>query len=191
MRFYTHLFSIFFFVLSGSCFADASLPPHQSIAEYTAQKDVDVLLLLMQKRLSVMHEVSRIKWNLQLPIEDRVREGQILNDLCIQCQKYTLDQAFVRNFFQAQMEAAKAIQSSDFALWSSISNVHHEAVLDLKLDIRPYLDGITKELIEAIARIYPIVANGTLSQYLTNDTLSSRYVDQIDENIWKIALSCF
>lgn len=88
-----------------------------TIENIETEKTIDQLLLLIQKRLVIMHEVARTKWNLHLPIEDLAREKQLLTGLVELAHANSLEKQWVSQFFQAQFDAAKQIQKADFALW--------------------------------------------------------------------------
>ncbi len=167
----------------------STIPEHQSIEIYEAQRKVDQVLFLMQKRLAVMHEVARTKWNQKIAIEDLVREKQILTDLAQQGSKYGFDKAWVQRLFQAQMDAAKMIQTRDFALWTEQGVQKFDAVLDLKSQIRPYLDQLTGDLLEALSKIYPDIMEGKMIPYIPPSVLLSRPSDHIDDVVWQAAVS--
>lgn len=169
-------------------FGFQAIPAHQTIAELETQKKVDQVLLLMQKRLALMHEVARTKWNQQLPIEDLAREEQLLAQLAKEAANIGLEEAWVRQFFQAQFEAAKVLQKNDFAAWSEEKVQKFDAVLDLKQTIRPLLDQLTKELLQSLPGIYPLAREGKLASFVLNEPLSRRNVDAMDEAVWQMAI---
>lgn len=141
------------------------------------QAEIDEVLKLVEKRLTIMHEVARIKWNQQIPIEDLPREEQLL---ALLVSKATIDKEWTRAFFQAQFNAAKMIQRNDFALWSEQKKAKFDNTLDLKDDIRPYLDRLSSDLLEKLAKIYQSKAPDNL--------LYPRPAD-IDEAVWLVAIA--
>lgn len=159
--------------------------PSRSTTEITAERHFDQLLLLMQKRLAIMHEVARTKWNHQLPIEDLARENELLKSLVKHGDvKYNLDPEWVGKFFQAQFDAAKEVQKQDFALWREQGILKFEHVFRLKDDLRPYIDQINHEMLELLSKI----RNSSFPQQAP---LSIRPSDAVSEPIWRIALSGF
>src|SRR5260370_28808121 len=58
--------------VSGCRPADVTVAPRRDLA------DLDLLLRLMGKRLALMHEVARSKWNAGKPVADRERERELL-----------------------------------------------------------------------------------------------------------------
>jgi chorismate mutase len=99
---------------AGGCRpADVPAAPRRELA------DLDRLVRLMGRRLTLMHEVARWKWNAGQPITDPQREGQLLQSV-VECSRDKgLDPDWVRRFFAAQMEAARLVQEADFALWKA------------------------------------------------------------------------
>lgn len=183
---------LFLIATSTSVFAVApiaKIPPHQSIAGYSIQKKVDQVLFLVQKRLSIMHEVARTKWNQNLAIEDLAREQQIIASLVKQGQAHGMDEAWIRKFFQAQFDAAKLIQQYDMSTWSDQKEGKFESVLDLKQDIRPYLDQLSTELMTAVANLYNEIKEGKISALILPKGLSLRSSDYIEEEVWQLAVS--
>ena len=110
------------------------------------------LLVLMQKRLDLMHEVARVKWNRNLPVEDIVREQEILTGLVGLGLKEGLDEKWTTRFFQAQFEAAKEVQRNDFTLWTRDGVLEFENVLSLQ-DLRLQIDQINQEIISLLGDI--------------------------------------
>ncbi len=159
----------------------------RNIEDYKIEKRVDQLLLLIQKRLVIMHEVARAKWNQSLAIEDREREQQILRGLIEQAHLRGLNEKWAAAFFLAQFDAAKEIQKGDFALWRQCRAQTFEGVISLKEDLRTYIDQINGEMIELLSQIYsqlPIVEG-----LILESPLSIRATDDIEENIWQLAIS--
>lgn len=160
----------------------AAYPPSEmSIQEIRAMKNVDKVLFLMQKRLAVMHEVARWKWNNKAPIEDLPREAQILENMAATAEAFAINKSWAINFFQAQMDAAKMIQRRDFDRWEEERRPAFEKIADLTSEIRPYLDLVTAELMAAIAEAAPDLENSSL---ISPYPLSSRPCDYLDEDVW-------
>lgn len=160
----------------------------QSMEGYVAEKRIDQLLLLMQKRLAIMHEVARTKWVQGLPIEDKVREQQVLDGLVEQANKSGLDENWVERFFQAQMDAAKEIQKRDFACWQQ-QGVTFETAFSLKDDLRFYIDQINLEVIDLLRKICGRASSRDCGEYLLICPISIRSSDYIEESVWQLAVS--
>jgi hypothetical protein len=87
-----------------------------------------------------------------------------------------------------EFDAAKMIQQRDFALWKQSHAPQFESTLDLKNEIRPYLDMLSYELLASLARVS---SDTQLSSYVPKKPLLNRPSDQIDEDIWQKAISPF
>jgi len=74
---------------------------------------------LIARRLDLMPGVAQAKWNRKLPITDEKREQALLTRLAAEGERLDLPAAFVSEFFQAQITAAKLIQERAFEEWKS------------------------------------------------------------------------
>ncbi|HEX3169775.1 MAG TPA: gamma subclass chorismate mutase AroQ [Burkholderiales bacterium] len=138
-----------FFLLLAGC---ATQPP--------AAPDVgkiDRVLVLVAERLSYMDDVARNKWNSGAPIEDLPREREIIDSLGKQAAGYGLDAGTAREFFRAQIEASKIIQRTRFAEWRAQNQPPFKNLPDLRDKIRPALDALTPELMNALAGALPVL----------------------------------
>ena len=126
---------------------------------------LDRLLRLMQQRLALMHEVARWKWNAGQPITDPKREGQLLQSV-VECGRDKgLDPDWVRRFFAAQMEAARLVQEGDFARWKANKQGPFADTTSLTV-LRRRIDGLNRELIDALADVRPWLSGPTVQQAL-------------------------
>jgi chorismate mutase-like protein len=117
--------------------------------------DVDALLSAIARRLAVMPDVARAKWNAQRPILDAPREAEVLDRLAAKAQKLGLDPADARRLFAAQMAAALLLQEQLFAEWKSAAIDRFDSVLDLKETLRPRVDQASNDLLAAYAKLRP------------------------------------
>ncbi|MGL5263522.1 MAG: gamma subclass chorismate mutase AroQ [Candidatus Rhabdochlamydia sp.] len=163
-------------------------PVYQSIEDFEIEQKVDQLLLLMQKRLVIMHEVARTKWNQNLTIEDKIREQQILADLAEKASKYGLDEKWTTAFFQAQMNASKEMQKKDFTLWQKEGLLKFEQVLSLKDELRFYIDQLNEEMMMLLSKIYK---KGLSNRFILAHPISNRKSDYIEKDIWSLAIASF
>ena len=126
---------------------------------------LDSLLRLVQQRLTLMHEVARCKWNAGQPIRDPEREGQLLQSV-VECGRDKgLDPDWVRRFFAAQMEAARLVQEADFARWEANKQGPFADKTSLTV-LRRRIDGLNRELIDALADVLPWLSGPTVQQAL-------------------------
>ncbi|MEM1383716.1 MAG: gamma subclass chorismate mutase AroQ [Pseudomonadota bacterium] len=129
---------------------------------------------LITERLGVMKDVAAWKRMNDKPVEDLPREAVVLDNATAKAAQEGLDPATVRPFFQAQIDAAKGIQTCWIDRWDAGSDRPPGDAPDLMTDIRPRLI----ELGDAIlARIKSTLAEGgSLAE--PSATLSS--ADDID-----------
>ncbi len=166
------------------CAQVVSAASPQSIEAFETEKKVDQLLLLIQKRLAVMHEVARTKWNQGLQIEDKVREQQILKGLVEQSKNLQAEENWIAQFFQAQMDASKEVQKGDFDLWKKKGVQKFDSVLTLA-QLRGYIDGINQEMIDLLSQIPDPAHNETILQR----PISTRESDFVEKKVWDTAIS--
>lgn len=165
----------------------SQIATYQTIDDYETEKNVDQLLLLIQKRLAIMHEVARTKWNNQIPIEDKLREQQILQALGAKAKDYALDEKWVLGFFEAQIEASKEMQRHDFANWEKEGVQKFDHVFSLKDDLRLYIDEINQEMFVLIAKIRK--SETGMQRFVLSQPISVRASDEIDPAIWSLSTS--
>lgn len=150
------------------------------IDDQEIEKRVDLLLLMMQKRLSLMHEVAKVKWNKALPLEDKAREAEILEAI----SKKSNVNPWVLSFFKAQMEAAKDMQKFDFACWQNLGVKSIETDLKLDSELRAYIDRLNDEILSLIQKI----TEADFCKYRLNKPISTRESDSIPLPIWNKAI---
>jgi chorismate mutase-like protein len=117
---------------------------------------LDRLLVLIEKRLEIMHDVARWKWAEKSSIEDHSREAHLLDDLASRGEPLGLDPDLCRAFFRAQIEAAKRVQRADFERWESADRREQEpgpAAPDLVEVLRPRIDALNSEMLAALAEV--------------------------------------
>lgn len=107
----------------------------------------------MEQRLGLMHDVARWKWNAKQPVADPERERQLLDRLAEQGKAHGLEPACTRNFFRAQIEAAKLLQQADFDDWQTKGQGRFADVPDLGKELRPRIDALGAELLGVLAKV--------------------------------------
>ncbi len=166
---------------------DASFLAYQNIEDFEAETKVDQLLFFTQKRLAIMHEVAKAKWNQRLPIEDKVREENLLVDLAQKAKQLNLNEQWIVQFFQIQMDVAKEVQKRDFALWQKQGIIAFEEVLSLQQDLRSYIDHINQEIILLLSEIH--MDQLDMGRFVLAQPISIRHTDSIDQDLWVRAIS--
>ena len=108
---------------------------------------------LVDERLSLMSDVARYKWNTGAAIEDPQREQQLLASVRQQAIERGLPPQRVVDFFAAQIEASKVVQRELFERWRKAGQGPFEAIVDLATQIRPRLDALNPQLLDALAAV--------------------------------------
>lgn len=128
-----------------------------------AEDDADELLLpLVQasaKRISLAREVALSKWDSGAPVEDVLREGQVIDSAAKAAAAHGLDEQFVRNFFRAQIEANKTVQYGLLTDWYRKGTAPVHSPIDLKTAIRSQLDELEVILLGDLKKAFPIRAS--------------------------------
>lgn len=114
---------------------------------------------LMARRLSMMEDVARHKWNQQSAIEDLPREQKIIASLQVQATALGIPAVWAEHFFRAQIEAAKQIQRECFVRWQSQQQGKFDHVPNLETVIRPQLDQLTTQILKQLAMTWPALVD--------------------------------
>jgi chorismate mutase-like protein len=144
---------------------------------------LDGLLRLMEKRLALMHDVARWKWNAGKPIADLKREREVLQSAVERGRDRGLDADLVRTFFSAQMEAARIVQQADFGRWEASKQPPFADTTSLAV-LRQRIDEVNRELIDALAEVCPRLAERTVQQALpqrAEEILTGDCLDEVRE----------
>ena len=108
------------------------------------------LLDLMNRRLGLMADVARAKWNTRSPIDDPPRERALLAAVAEAGREVGLDPADTTAFFAAQIEAAKAVQRECFREWEAAGRRPFPDAPDLVREMRPKIDAVGRELLTGL-----------------------------------------
>ena len=105
---------------------------------------------LFAERLLLADKVAAAKYGTDTPIDDPVREGQILDDVAGRAVGLGLDPDAVTAVFRDQIEANKLVQRGLYARWDAHPDQRPTERPDLVKEVRPQLDRITTELLNAL-----------------------------------------
>lgn len=130
---------------AGGCFRPAPPTPRTDTAA------AEHLLDLMSRRLALMADVARAKWNTRSAIDDPPRERALLAAMAEAGRDHGLDPADTTAFFSAQIEAAKAVQRECFREWKAADRGQFADAPDLVRDMRPKIDAVGRELLTGLA----------------------------------------
>jgi chorismate mutase len=148
---------------------------------------VTPLLELMNTRLAVAADVAKAKWNSGAPIEDPLREAQILDRVAADAPAHGLPPAAAREFFRAQIEAGKIVQNELHRRWKAAGQPPFTSPPDLARDIRPRLDQLAPALLAAFSAARPALAEQIQRTRLTAQITRLLNVDGVTDNARHIA----
>jgi chorismate mutase len=117
------------------------------------ESSVDKLQPLIEtsaRRLEVATQVAFAKWDSGTPVENDIREAQVIEAAVAQGEARGLDRAFVTKFFRAQIEANKLVQYSLLADWNRMGAAPVHKSIDLEAAIRPELDQLQRKMISEL-----------------------------------------
>ncbi|MDI5935742.1 gamma subclass chorismate mutase AroQ [Halomonas kalidii] len=127
---------------------------------------IDRMLSLIDERLDVAPVVARSKWNSGAAIEAPEREAQILGRVADEASEAGVDEAFAREFFQKQFDASKQIQRRLHLRWVQEGRGPFASPPDLAEEVRPVLDRLTPQLIDALGDMQRIARVEGAGRYL-------------------------
>ncbi|MBW6438779.1 chorismate mutase [Actinoplanes hulinensis] len=133
---------IYLFVVGLTAAVTTALPP---------SRDLNALVNLSAERLLLADRVAAAKFGTDQPIEDPVRERQVLDRAAAMAAEAGLDATGTVAFFRAQIEAGKAVQRGLFDRWARHPERAPEHRPDLATEVRPHLDRITAAFISRLA----------------------------------------
>jgi chorismate mutase len=113
----------------------------------------------MARRLEVSRRVAWVKFLDNRPVRDDRREAEILAEVVRLGEGSGLSARTVGKFFAAQMRASRKEQERLIASWKRGGTLPAYPPQDLKTHIRPELDGINRQMLEAL-RVPPRPGTG-------------------------------
>jgi chorismate mutase-like protein len=122
-------------------------------AGWAGQDAAKQLAALIDERLALGTEVARYKWNTGAAIEDPPREQALLASLRERGAVLGVPPSLVERFFAAQIEASKQLQRQLHQRWRGEHREKFPGIADLATAIRPGIDRVTSEMLEALARL--------------------------------------
>ncbi|MDF3056099.1 MAG: chorismate mutase [Rariglobus sp.] len=116
--------------------------------------DRSELGLLMSERLALAREVARAKQHSGAPVHDPAREAAILATLTAQATGKGLPRDDAELFFTAQITASRQVQTELLAGWAKGVPVPPGPPFDLRTELRPRLDDVTRRLLDVLVRVH-------------------------------------
>jgi chorismate mutase len=127
-------------------------PPAAAAPSHAPSRDGLVPVVgLAAERILLADKVAAAKFGTTTPIEDPVREQQVLDQAAALATEAGIDVAETVQFFRAQIEMSKAVQRGLFDLWTRHPELAPTERPDLATEVRPELDRITVQFIDQLA----------------------------------------
>jgi cyclohexadienyl dehydratase len=136
----------------------------ESVALHSAEDDVRRVFDLMQTRLSMMRAVAAWKYANNAPVTDPAREQRVLDASVAEAQRLGIDPASARELFAVQIRIASEVQEHLIATWRKHGG-NAERVRDLNQELRPELDRIGAQLLQAIYLALPELGRADFVRY--------------------------
>ncbi len=108
----------------------------------------------IRDRLALMKPVAAWKALRNVPVEDLEREKKVLQSSVGNAQAVRIDGSSVSAFFEAQIAAAKEIQSCWMERWTQDPSKAPQDAPDLTTEIRPKLIDLGKKILKNVARAW-------------------------------------
>jgi cyclohexadienyl dehydratase len=149
------------------------------------QADVANVVDLIAARLELMRPVAEWKYAHDVPVTDEAREQKVLDTTVRQAQELGIAADGARELFTLQIQLARQIQERAVDEWRA-SHATVQPSRDLNSDLRPQLDRVGTQLLQAIYLALPQFAaadfgsrHGALKSRLSAPALTSADADAI------------
>ncbi len=150
--------------ISSALLLVAGLACAEPVAIHSAEDDVRKVFALAQQRLSLMDDVAAWKYVNNVPVTDVAREQRVLDASVAEAQRLGIDPASARELFALQIRIASEVQEHFIATWRKQGD-RPERVRDLNKELRPELDRIGTQLLQAIYLSLPELARADFGQH--------------------------
>ena len=145
-----------------------------------AAHDLTSVTELLAERLLLADKVAAAKYGTDTPIDDPVREAQILDDVRARAAVLGLDADAVAAVFRDQIEANKLVQRGLYARWDANPGERPTERPDLAKEVRPALDRITTQLLAALKNTEQARAVPSCDPRLATAAAWSAYTHRLD-----------
>ncbi|MDQ1029143.1 chorismate mutase [Streptomyces umbrinus] len=166
--------------VSGTTSATAHAPAAYTSATAVRASGLGALTELFAERLLLADKVAAAKYGTESPIDDPVRERQILDDVAARAAGLGLDPDSVTAVFRDQIEANKLVQRGLYARWDAHPDERPTERPDLAKEVRPALDLITTRLLASLRQTAPVRADASCGPRLYAAAALSAYEHRLD-----------
>ncbi|MFE1774831.1 chorismate mutase [Streptomyces sp. NPDC059008] len=142
--------AVLFAAAGGAVAAPAAPPAAPSAAAHSPYEQLRPLAALSAERLATGDLVAAAKWGTGAPIDDPVRERQVLDAVVAQARQLGADPVATERIFRDQIEANKVVQRGLHRLWDADPSSAPDERPDLG-EVRKEINRINGELVRAVA----------------------------------------
>ena len=154
--------------------------PETAVRAAAVTSGLAPLTELFAERLLIADKVAAAKYGTDKPIDDPVRERQILEDVAARAVALGLDPDQVSAVFRDQIEANKLVQRGLYARWDAHPEERPTERPDLVKEVRPQLDRITTEVLAALRETQGVRAGSSCLPRLSVAAARSAYGHRLD-----------
>ncbi|WP_051793582.1 gamma subclass chorismate mutase AroQ [Kibdelosporangium aridum] len=137
-------------VFCGMAVAGAT-PAAATPTQTPSREGLTPLVGLAAERILLADKVAAAKFGTSTPIEDPVREQQVLDRAAALAGEAGIDVPETVEFFRAQIEMNKVVQRGLYDRWTRHPELAPTDRPDLATEVRPALDRITVAFIDHLA----------------------------------------
>jgi chorismate mutase-like protein len=127
---------------------------------------LDELLTLMKSRLELAAQAARETWLSKRAIDDSRAEADEVDSAVNRAFQYSLPPETVRDFFRAQIEAGKHVQSVLHAQWQARPELRPKISSPSSEAPRPRIEPLSTAMLAALRAAYPILRGQSGKQLL-------------------------
>lgn len=135
---------------------------------------------LFAERLLLANKVAAAKYSTDKPIDDPVRERQVLDDVAARAVGLGLNPDMVSALFRDQIEANKLVQRGLYARWDAHPEQRPTERSDLVKEVRPALDRIATQVLAALRETKELRAGSSCLPRLSVAAARSAYGHDLD-----------
>ena len=168
--------------------SDQTIVPH--CGRPAGENPLDNLLELAVQRIIVAQDVAAVKYVSHRPIDDPVREREILQTVASALSANGHYQQAGLQFFRDQIEASKVIQRGLHHRWHAHPEEVPPVCCSLDAEVRPKLDQITKQIVRQFeyAAAMPRMRRGDVAALVDKRLSTAMPARQLPRLHWHVAV---
>ena len=118
---------------------------------------LDALLAQTRELLLLAPDVARVKWNARQAVANPRAEGAMIEAATRQAAKYKADSGLFHDYFSAQVEASKYVQSQMIDQWRAAKAPKTLTLTRSPAQIQAASDAVTPKVMQALADAAPVL----------------------------------